>query len=336
MSFRNLSRMMTYALAIKILAYKVLELHYNIPKLTSLDIKNLKSSDDIIYALNKYFKEAPKRIEEELRVKDFKPIFETGLYDKIVFKGLEAANRINALIEIADAIKESLKLLPGIIGYVYEGFIPPRERHQLGEFYTPPAVARLIVRWAIRSGSDKVLDGGCGSGTFLIETYKRLLLLKFNKEYGKSYPTCKDNINEHQEILNNLSGVDINAFATQLTSLHLMFMEPRCPFSGLNIETKDFFSIPKGDFDAVIGNPPYTRWTEIPEETKGLIMDSIGDLMEMYDLVADIKRGREPGIYVYWILHATKNLLKNGGRLGMIISNMWLQTDYGVDFGVPT
>jgi Type I restriction-modification system methyltransferase subunit len=240
--------MMTYALATKILAYKVLELHYNIPKLTPLDIKSLKSSDDVIYALNKYFKEAPKQIEEELRIKDFTPIFETGLYDKIVFKGLETANRVNALIEIADAIKESLKLLPGIIGYVYEGFIPPRERHQLGEFYTPPAVARLIARWAIRSGSDKVLDGGCGSGTFLIETYKRLLLLKFNKEYGESYPTCKENINEHQEILNNLYGVDINAFATQLTSLHLMLMEPRCPFSRLNIETKDFFlgSIQRG------------------------------------------------------------------------------------------
>jgi len=56
----------------------------------------------------------------------------------------------------------------------------------------------------------------------------------------------RKNINEHQEILNNLYGVDINAFATQLTSLHLMFMEPRCPFSRLNVATKDFFSIPKG------------------------------------------------------------------------------------------
>jgi len=345
-SFRNLSRMMTYALATKILAYKVLELHYEIPKLTPLDIKSLKSSDHIIYELNKNFEKAPKQIEKKLNVKDFKPIFETGLYDKIVFKGLEAANRVNALIEIADAIKESLKLLPGIIGYVYEGFIPPRERHQLGQFYTPPAVARFIARWAIRSGSDKVLDGGCGSGTFLIEAYKRALLLKFNKEYGESYPTCKENINEHQEILNNLYGVDINAFATQLTSLHLMFMEPRCPFSRLNVatedffsipkwglDTEDFFSIPKGNFDAVIGNPPYTRWTEIPEETKELIKKSIGDLTKKYDLVADTNRGREPGIYVYWILHATKNLLKNGGRLGMILSNMWLQTDYGVDFG---
>jgi hypothetical protein len=83
----------------------------------------------------------------------------------------------------------------------------------------------------------------------------------------------------------------------------------------------------------VIGNPPYTRWDEIPEATKELIRKSVGDLMRSYDLVAAIGRGRELGIYVYWILHAAKNLLKNGGRLGMIISNMWLQTDYGIDFG---
>ncbi|MCC6023903.1 MAG: N-6 DNA methylase [Thaumarchaeota archaeon] len=332
-SFSNLSRMMAYALATKVLAYKVLELHYDVARLKPLDIRTLKSSDDITTSLNKIFEEVPRKLEERLKIRDFTPIFRTGLYDRIVFKGLEAANRVNALIELADAVKISLRYLPGIIGYVYEGFIPPRERHQLGQFYTPPAVARLIARWSIRSGEDRVLDGGCGSGTFLIEAYKRLLLLKFNKEYGKSYPVCKEGVNEHQEVLNNLYGVDINAFASQLTALHLMFMEPRCPFSELNVEVRDFFSISQKGFDAVIGNPPYTRWAEIPEATKELIKKSVGDLMSNYDLVADIRRGRAPGIYVYWILHATKNLLKNGGRLGMIISNMWLQTDYGIDFG---
>ncbi|MEM3547310.1 MAG: hypothetical protein QW547_09425, partial [Candidatus Bathyarchaeia archaeon] len=41
-----------------------------------------------------------------------------------------------------------------------------------------------------------------------------------------------------------------------------------------------------------------------------------------------------PGIYTYWIMHATR-FLKPGGRLGMIISNLWMQTDYGVGFGQP-
>ncbi|RSN79103.1 MAG: hypothetical protein DSO07_08320 [Thermoproteota archaeon] len=352
LSFRNLSRMMTYVLGAKILAYKVLEMHYNIPTLKFLDDSievdgeriEITDPNDITEALNRVFATASKRLEESIKIRDFRPLFETGLYDMIVFKGSGAIKKVKALIEVADAIKESLGHLPGIIGYVYEGFIPPSERHQLGQFYTPPAVARLITRWSIRSGDDRVLDGGCGSGTFLIEAYKRLLFLKYNKNYDNNdYPSCREDYNEHQEILNRLYGVDINAFATQLTSLHLMFMEPRCPFSQLKVMPGDFFSAPenleKVDylekaelFDAVIGNPPYTRWVEIPDETKKLI-GRIRDLAKKYDLVADLRRGREPGIYTYWIVHAAENLLKSGGRLGMIISNMWLQTDYGIDFG---
>jgi type I restriction-modification system DNA methylase subunit len=346
-SFRNLSRMMTYVLATKILAYKVLELHYDIQPLQPLagtvtvDGERIvvRGPADIVKVLNKIFATASKRLEELIRVKDFKPIFETGLYDKIVLRGYDSINVINELIRTAEDIKESLMQLPGIMGYVYEGFIPPAERHQLGQFYTPPAVARLIANWSIRSGDDRVLDGGCGSGTFLIEAYKRLLFLKYNKVYGESYPSCHKGVNEHQEILNRLYGVDINAFAAQMTALHLMLMEPKCPFTRLNLAYRDFFSLTANDleatglFDAVIGNPPYTRWVEIPDETKRLIVDRVQDLMQSYDLVPDLRRGREPGIYTYWILHTAKNLLKDGGRLGMIISNMWLQTDYGIGFG---
>lgn len=85
-------------------------------------------------------------------------------------------------------------------------------------------------------------------------------------------------------------------------------------------------------FDAVVGNPPYTRWVEIPDNTQELILSGLEGFLSRYDLRPDPRRGREPGIYVYWIMHATK-FLKEGGRLGMIISNMWLQTDYGVEFG---
>jgi type I restriction-modification system DNA methylase subunit len=284
--------MMTYVLGAKILAYKVLEMHYKVPALkfvgNSIEVDGekvvMRNPSDIIEALNRVFATASKRLEESIKIRDFRPLFETGLYDMIVFKGLGAISKIKALIEAADAIKGPLGHLPGVIGYVYEGFIPPIERHQLGQFYTPPSVARLITRWSIRSGDDRVLDGGCGSGTFLIEAYKRLLLLKYNKEYGRCYPSCGEDYNEHQEILNRLYGVDINAFATQLTSLHLMLMEPRCPFSSLNVEARDFFSLfseslektdSSGKFDAVIGNPPYTRWTEIPDETKDLIEKKI-------------------------------------------------------------
>lgn len=354
LSFDNLTKMMAYVLASKILAYKILELHYRfIPQLRLVHYKEvvkinnqkfeINSPNAVIKMLNYIFNSASLKLEEHLHIKDFSPLFKTPLYDKVILQGGESINRINAIIDLIDSWKDELRHLPGIIGYVYEGLLPPRERHQLGQFYTPPAVARLIVKWAIRSENDRVLDAGCGSGTFLIEGYKRLLDLKFNKNYNDGgYPVCTKESNEHQEVLNQLYGVDINAFATHITSIHLMLMEPKCPISKLNIETRDFFTLRKYEnafgetlegFDAVIGNPPYTRWVEIPEETKDLIKRQLDEELKRYDLVADVARGKEPGIYIYWIMHAAKNLLKERGRIGMIISNAWLQTDYGVNFG---
>lgn len=51
-----------------------------------------------------------------------------------------------------------------------------------------------------------------------------------------------------------------------------------------------------------------------------------------YGLIPQATRGVEPGIYVYQIIHSTK-FLKDKGRLGMIISDSWLQADHGVRFG---
>jgi len=354
-SFDNLSKMMAYVLANKILAYKILELHYgdHLPPLKPIRYREtvkvnergfrIESPNDLIAYLNNLFSYTSSKLEKVLGVKDFSPIFKAGLYDEVLLSGIESIERVNAIIDLVDSWKSELKYLPGIIGYVYEGLLPPRERHQLGQFYTPPAIARLIVKWAVRSERDRVLDAGCGSGTFLIETYKRVLKLRFNKDYDKGqYPSCKEEYNEHQEVLNNLYGVDINAFASSITGIHLMLMEPRCPISKLNIETRDYFTLKKGSwgfgevvkgFDAVIGNPPYTRWVEIPDETKYKILEVLREDLARYDLKADVDRGREPGIYVYWIMHTAKNLLKDRGKIGMIISNMWLQTDYGIDFG---
>ena len=37
----------------------------------------------------------------------------------------------------------------------------------LGAVYTPPRVAAALTRWAVRSGSDTVLDPSCGEGVFV-------------------------------------------------------------------------------------------------------------------------------------------------------------------------
>ena len=57
-----------------------------------------------------------------------------------------------------------------VAAILYETVIPPEERRQLGEYYTPDWLARTIVRELVTDPLDQyVLDPACGSGTFVAE-----------------------------------------------------------------------------------------------------------------------------------------------------------------------
>jgi len=336
----QLAKEMAYVFMNKIVFYKVLERHFK--ELGTRKLRPIAAPDAKTY-LNTLYSFFNKAIEV---TKDFEPVFNTGIYDEIEIPDDEwVFDEINAFIE--DMEHHRLEDLGSdIVGFIYEELIPPEERHALGQFYTPPAIAELITKWAVRTPHDKVLDPGCGSGTFLVKAYSRLLELKGYKE-----PTEK----VHKEILQQLYAFDINPFPLHLTALNLASRYIKAPSTEVNTILSDFFRVlpvqkfvtpytvktPAGEFkreilipefDAVIANPPYTRWTEIPERTREAISESIGELLTKYNLTAQVQRGIEPGIYIHFIMHSLA-FLKEGGRLGMIISDSWLQTDYGIDFG---
>ena len=333
----QLAKEMSYVFMNKIVFYKVLERYYK--ELGVRKLKPISAPDSKTYLniLNGFFNKAVEV------TKDFEPVFFAGIYDEIVIPDDRfVLDEINAFIEDMDLYRLE-DLGSGVVGFIYEELLPAEERHRLGQFYTPPPIAELITKWAVRSPDDKVFDPGCGSGTFLVKAYGKLLELKGYKE-----PTEK----VHKEILNQLYAVDINPFPLHLTALELASRYIRAPSSEMNTILSDFFKIapvqmittsyvvktPAGEikreilipeFDAVIANPPYTRWVEIPLKTRNSIVDVIDEKLKNYGLRGGI--GNETGIYVHFILYA-HDFLKQNGRLGMIISNSWLQSDYGINF----
>ena len=59
---------------------------------------------------------------------------------------------------------------PDTAATLYETVIPPEERRQLGEYYTPAWLARAMVRELVDDPlNQRVLDPACGSGTFVTE-----------------------------------------------------------------------------------------------------------------------------------------------------------------------
>ena len=341
----QLAKEMSYIFMNKIIFYKILERHYpDLPKLRPL---NEYDPVRFVERLQEYFDKAVEVTG------DFEAIFKTGIYDYLTLPResgslIDVIDGINAFIEDMDYYRLE-RFEADIIGHVYEDLIEPSERHQLGQFYTPPAIAELITKWCIRSPDDKVLDPAVGSGTFLIKAYSKLKELKFLES-----PRRSDRV-VHKEVLDQLYAIDIDSFPAHLTAMNLAMRDVREPVRELNVVVEDFFKVvpeqviltqyrvrtPRGEVrreviiprvDAVVANPPYTRWVEIPDKTKDAIREALADILRSYNLTARIQQGIEPGIYIHFIMHANK-FLKPGGRLGMIISDSWLQTDYGIDFG---
>ena len=66
---------------------------------------------------------------------------------------------------------------PADVGAIlYETVIPPDERRQLGEYYTPDWLARTMVSELVEDPlNQRVLDPACGSGTFIVEAVAHFL-----------------------------------------------------------------------------------------------------------------------------------------------------------------
>lgn len=341
----NLLRMMAYVLVDKIIFYKILENHYNIRKLLPLyKIGVVKNNQEYLAKLNELFNEA------KAKTGNFDVIFNTGIYDLMQLgDDSEIAKVLDSLIILLES--QDLNQFIKIVGYVYESLIPPKERHKLGQFYTPPPVVELIVRWAVRTADDKVLDAGTGSGAFISEAYDRLFYLKTGKQIDVQNGVTPSQ-SEHFDILGKLVALDIDPFATHLTAIRLSLKSPKYPAKDMNVLMRNFFkmkpaqitlffpssmggkyynkNIMFSSFDAVIGNPPYTRWNDLNEEGRKAVREALGSILKKYNLTPKGSEGLP--LYVYWIIHAER-FLKEHGRLGMIISNMWLQSEYGEDFG---
>ena len=98
---------------------------------------------------------------------------------------------------------------PDTAGTLYETVIPPEERRQLGEYYTPAWLARVMLRELVDDPLNRrVLDPACGSGTFVAEAVFRFIA------------AAKETNWKPLEVLNRLreavTGIDVHPVAVHL------------------------------------------------------------------------------------------------------------------------
>ncbi len=174
-----------------------------------------------------------------------------------------------------------------------------------GIVYTPVYVARaLLVHWAIRTPQDTVLDPGSGRGIFLFEAFRRLLSLGAAPSHAR----------------NLLHGIEQDAISfRQLVRDLESFAGGRLP----HLKQGNLFDHRFPPLDAVVGNPPYVRrwWLDN--------LDLLRDRLP--EDVRELRLTRLTDLACYFVIYCAR-FLKPGGRLALVVSDGWLDADYGVPF----
>lgn len=135
-----------------------------------------------------------------------------------------------------------------LLSEIYENFLGEL-RHQRGQFYTPYNLVELILSDKLPISNSnynvKILDPACGSGIFLVESYKRLI-----KRWKKANNTNKIGFENLKNLLvDNIYGIEIDETAIKVAafSLYLALIDELDPKT-LWIETN--YQLPYLIFDS--------------------------------------------------------------------------------------
>lgn len=174
---------------------------------------------------------------------------------------------------------------------------------QIGLVLTPSAVARELVSWAVQMPEEVVLDVGAGEGVFLEETVRRL------RELG-----CTTN-----QVQRQVFGVERN---TELYQAACGKIEASCQVALPSFLNADLFNITFPAISAVVGNPPYVRRNTLDE------IDRIRERIIYHNpFLATLPRLSD--LYSYFLIYSSQ-FLRPGGRMAVIVSSSWMDTDYGI------
>src|SRR5690625_1029806 len=187
-----------------------------------------------------------------------------------------------------------------------------------GGYYTPTKVADFLADWAIRSPNDRVLEPSAGDGNILLAAAQKLTAL--------GHPT--------NSVHNLLTGVELDPIEAKKAAARLEAVGVR-GFEA--VEMNDFFHFaawrfslfaeselagrPLG-YQAVIGNPPFIRYQNFPEEHRQIAFS----LME--------ERGfRQNRLTTAWLRCCVldAHLVADDGRLAMVIPAELFQLKYAAE-----
>ena len=174
---------------------------------------------------------------------------------------------------------------------------PNLSRKDRGAYYTARSAAAALCAWALRRGTEDVLDPSAGDGVFLAAAAARL----------RALGGAPDQIHAVE--------LDRSAHARARAAAEDVGIPP------LNVARADFFAHDHpARFDAVVGNPPFIRFQRFKGAARQRALERA--------TTAGVELSPLSSSWAPFVVHAVA-ALRTGGRLALLVPSEIAQARYG-------
>lgn len=196
-----------------------------------------------------------------------------------------------------------------------------------GQYPTPIELARLLVQLCVNdTENDRVLDPCCGSGTIVraAAEVKRAAGVSVERTAASVY-ACDQDPQAIQIATFALAKPEMMHKPIRIFQRDAFKLTPNMLVEFQDPTNGNAFNEELGEFDAIVSNLPF-----IAQEGRSMYKDVI-DCVTSELLVdgQDFSGRADVAAYLPFVFH---HILKSNGRLGIIITNAWLGTDWGDSF----
>jgi len=274
-------------------------------------------------------------------------VFTLNDTDRERLRGSQQLGRFSKLIEGREEASGQLTLwqlysfkdLPvELISHIYQLFVKDID----SSVYTPPFLVRLMLEeslsWdrldRLQQRGEIILDPSCGSGVFLVEAYKRLVLHWRSRNQWK-----KPGVAVLKSLLKCVHGIDREEGAVELAAFSLCLalcdaLEPETiratiklfpPLAGKTLHLSCFFdakeqNLIKAPVGAVVGNPPFVSELTTPGAERSYAR---------YNAANDTLPDKQ---LAYLFLHEAMAMITEGGVLCMLQQYNFLYNQKSLSF----
>lgn len=204
---------------------------------------------------------------------------------------------------------------------ILEGSVNQIKRELNGQYTTPRELAKLLVLLTVTNWKSQFMDCCCGTGT-IPKAALEIKKSKFSAKEAVESVWASDKYNYPLQVANiSMASAETINLANRLFQHNALTLRIGESIELIDPENGAKMQLVLPTMDAIATNLPFVEFESLPEDDSPLLSAMAKD--HKLDNRSD---------YSFYIALKISELLRDGGRLGIIISNSWLGTKAGRSF----